>query len=393
MRNKFLFAYILEIPNFLSLFIFAFFMMAASPVLIEISKTLKVSPESMNLIITYFMIGVAAGVISNIFLTRWFKNKHIMIFCYILLIPIMVGLSIAGSITTFYVLYLLSGFMVGIIWIHANTNMVQGSVNNKESVVSIGHVFFALGALTSPLVASNLIAGGFGWKIIYYIVIFLVVISLLLYLIFEKLKKNSSQNTSEKFAFNKIFKNRSKNIFLILSLVIIAFYFILETIIITWFPTFLRLGKSFDIFQAGYTISIFWVGMLTGRLILSVLSYKVRSDYILFGLCILSLIALSIAIFSDLNILNYIGIGFAGLGFSGFVPLMISSSSSIFKSGKDIILAILFSLGLISNSLGPVITKIVSEYNLVMSVAISIIFMFIVGLFITIRYFYQKIIR
>ncbi|MES0341245.1 MAG: hypothetical protein ABUK08_02915, partial [Candidatus Humimicrobiaceae bacterium] len=109
--------------------------------------------------------------------------------------------------------------------------------------------------------------------------------------------------------------------------------------------------------------------------------------------CILSLIALSIAIFSDLYILNYIGIGFAGLGFSGFVPLMISSSSSIFKSGKDIILAILFSLGLISNSLGPVITKIVSEYNLVMSVAISIIFMFIVGLFITIRYFYQKIIR
>ena len=393
MRNKFLFAYVLEIPNFLSLFIFAFFMMAVSPVLIDISRTLKVSPESMNLIITYFMIGVAGGVVANIFFTRWFKNKHIMIFCYILLIPVMLGLIIAGSITTFYILYFLSGFLVGIIWIHANTNMVQGSVNNKESVVSIGHVFFALGAFTSPIIAANLIAGGFGWKTIYYIVIFLVILSLSLYLIFERQKKEDPKSVPEKFAFNKIFGNRSKNIFLILSLVVIAFYFILETIIITWFPTFLRLGRSFDIIEAGYTISIFWVGMLIGRLILSVLSYKVRSDFILFGSCILSLTALSIAIFSDLNILNYIGIGFAGLGFSGFVPLMISSSIAMFKSGKEIVLAILFSLGLISNSLGPVITKILSDYNLVISVAITIIFMFITGIFLIIRYFYQKNIK
>jgi FHS family glucose/mannose:H+ symporter-like MFS transporter len=271
--------------------------------------------------------------------------------------------------------------------------MVQGLVKNKSSVVNLGHVFLALGALTSPLIASNLIARGFGWRIIFYIIIFLVLVSSILYIVFEKRKKQVSPESIQKPSFKKIFKYRNKNIFLVLSLVILVFYFIQETIIFTWYPTFLRLGRSFDVYSAGYVISVFWVGIMVGRLIISVLSYKVRADHILFGLCILSLISLSIAIFSNLEILNYIGIGLAGLGFSGFVPLMIASSSSIFENQKDMVLTILLSIGIASNTLAPVIIKATSSHNLIMSVAITIIFMFMSGVFIIIRYFYQKNIR
>ncbi len=393
MRNKLLFAYVLEIPNFLSLFIFAFFMMAASPILIDIGRTIGESPEDMNLIITFFMIGITAGVVSNVFFALKLKIKHIILGCNILLIPAMVGLIFASSLAAFYVLYFISGYLVGIIWINANNNMVQGLVKNKSSVVNLGHVFLALGAFTSPLIASNLIAGGFGWRIIFYIIIFLVLVSSILYLVFEKWKKQISQENKQKPSFKKIFKYKNKNIFLVLSLVILIFYFIQETIIFTWYPTFLRIGRSFDIYSAGYVISIFWLGIMVGRLILSILSYRVRADHILFGLCILSLIALSMAIFSNLEILNYIGIGLAGLGFSGFVPLMISSSSSIFEVQKDIVLTILLSIGIASSALAPVIIKVISGQNLTMSVAITIIFMFISGIFLIIRYFYQKNIR
>ena len=393
MRNKLLFAYVLEIPNFLSLFIFAFFMMAASPILIDIGRSIGESPENMNLIITFFMMGITAGVVSNVFFSLKLKKKHIILGCNIMLIPAMVGLIFASSLAAFYVLYFISGYLVGIIWINANNNMVQGLVKNKSSVVNLGHVFLALGALTSPLIASNLIARGFGWRIIFYIIIFLVLVSSILYIVFEKWKKQVSPESIQKPSFKKIFKYRNKNIFLVLSLVILVFYFIQETIIFTWYPTFLRLGRSFDVYSAGYVISVFWVGIMVGRLIISVLSYKVRADHILFGLCILSLISLSIAIFSNLEILNYIGIGLAGLGFSGFVPLMIASSSSIFENQKDMVLTILLSIGIASNTLAPVIIKATSSQNLIMSVAITIIFMFMSGVFIIIRYFYQKNIR
>ncbi len=393
MRNKLFFAYVLEIPNFLSLFIFAFFMMAASPILIDIARSIGESPENMNLIITFFMMGITAGVVSNVFFSLKFKKKYIILGCNILLIPAMVGLIFASSLAAFYVLYFISGYLVGIIWINANNNMVQGLVKNKSSVVNLGHVFLALGALTSPLIASNLIARGFGWRIIFYIIIFLVLVSSILYIVFEKWKKQVSPESIQKHSFKKIFKYRNKNIFLVLSLVILVFYFIQETIIFTWYPTFLRLGRSFDVYSAGYVISVFWVGIMVGRLIISVLSYKVRADHILFGLCILSLISLSIAIFSDLEILNYIGIGLVGLGFSGFVPLMIASSSSIFENQKDMVLTILLSIGIASNTLAPVIIKATSSRNLIMSVAITIIFMFMSGVFIIIRYFYQKNIR
>jgi FHS family glucose/mannose:H+ symporter-like MFS transporter len=390
MKKKFFFAYILEIPNFLSLFIFAFFMSATSPILIEVSKTLGASPERMNLIITFFMVGVTIGIISNIFLALRFKNKHIVLGCYILLIPVLIGLVLAGSLAVFYTLYLLAGFLLGIIWINANNNMVEGQVKNKDSVVNIGHVFFALAALTSPIISSNLITTEAGWKYLYYIVIFLAVISVVLYLVFEKWRSGPVQIVRERISLRSIFDDRGKNIFMVISILILVFYFILETVIFSWFPTFLRLGRSFDVFQAGYTLSFFWIGILAGRLIISVLSYRIKADHILFGLSVLSIISLSIAIFSRVPVLNYTGIGLAGLGFSGFVPLMISSSSEIFKQRKDIVLTIILAIGISSNALGPVIASFIAGYNLTMSVAVSIIFMSGALIFLVIRYFYRK---
>jgi FHS family glucose/mannose:H+ symporter-like MFS transporter len=288
---------------------------------------------------------------------------------------------------------MLAGFLLGIIWINANNNMVEGQVKNKDSVVNIGHVFFALAALISPIISPNLIATETGWRYLYYIVIFLAAISVVLYLVFEKWKSGSVQVVRERVSFRSVFEDRKKNIFMVISIVILVFYFILETVIFSWFPTFLRLGKSFDVFQAGYTLSIFWLGILVGRLIISVLVYRIKADHILFGLSVLSIISLSIAIFSREPVLNYTGIGLAGLGFSGFVPLMISSSSEIFMRGKDIVLTIMLAIGISSNALGPVIASSIAGYNLTMSVAISIIFMFGALIFLVIRYFYKQNIK
>jgi FHS family glucose/mannose:H+ symporter-like MFS transporter len=271
--------------------------------------------------------------------------------------------------------------------------MVEGQVENKDSVVNIGHVFFALAALTSPIISSRLISTEAGWRYLYYIVIFLAVISAVLYLVFEKWRSGPAQIVREKISLRSIFGDRRKNIFMVISIIIMVFYFILETVIFSWFPTFLRLGKSFDVFQAGYALSIFWIGILAGRLIISVLSYRIKADHILFGLSILSLISLSIAIFSREPVLTYTGIGLAGLGFSGFVPLMISSSSGIFERRKDIVLTIMLAIGISSNALGPVIASSIAGYNLTMSVAVSIILMSGAFIFLVIRYFYSKNIK
>ena len=51
-------------------------MMLASPILLDISKYFNVSPEKINLIITFLMIGEVTGILALIFLNR---NTYIII--------------------------------------------------------------------------------------------------------------------------------------------------------------------------------------------------------------------------------------------------------------------------------------------------------------------------
>ena len=128
------------------------------------------------------MIGEVAGILALIFLNRKFSSTNVVILSYILLIPTLTGLILATSLIFFYVLYFISGFLLGIIFINANTSMLEGEVKNKDSVVNLGHGFFAIGALISPFIASSLVSRQINWKLIYLVVIGLVLISLISYI-------------------------------------------------------------------------------------------------------------------------------------------------------------------------------------------------------------------
>jgi MFS family permease len=105
LENNNLKNYLMEFPNYLSMFLFSFFMMLTSPILLDISKYFNVPPENMNLIITFFLIGEATGILALMFLSRKFDRSNIVIWIYILVIPTLVGLILTSSLTLFYILY------------------------------------------------------------------------------------------------------------------------------------------------------------------------------------------------------------------------------------------------------------------------------------------------
>src|SRR5680860_709641 len=194
----------MEFPNYLSLFLMSFFMMLASPILLDISKTFNVSPEKMNLIITFFMVGEVAGILALMFLNRKFDKANVNIWAYIIIIPTMVGLFLTTSLIFFSVLYFITGCLFGIIFMNANLSMLEGRVKNKDSVVNAGHGFFAIGALATPLIASGLISRQMNWKIIYLILIGLALISLVSH-IFTTGKKQAGLLTDKKVTSMKEF--------------------------------------------------------------------------------------------------------------------------------------------------------------------------------------------
>ncbi len=389
-KNSIFLDYLSEFPNFLSLFIFTFFRAVTSPILLEISDSFNVSPENINLIITFFSVGVALGLLTSIFYNRKFKKINIILAAYFLTIPVLVCLGLAKTLVFFNILYFISGYLFGLIFISANSNMLEGRVKNKDSIINLGHSFSAIGALTAPFLSIGLLNRQLGWNIIYFIIISLVLLAIILYLITNKKRGTTPLSSQKKISVKKIFRYKNKNIFFLFSGIIILLDVISETIISTWVPTFFRIYKMFNLFNAGSALSIFWIGMLLGRLGISFLSYKLKARNIMIGSILVTIIALIFTIFANNTFVNFIVIFFVGLGFSSFVPLLISTTSSIYDSGKDVIITILFFLVFSGSALGPYFIKLISVNSIVFSIVLTIIFMFIVLIFLITRVFYNK---
>jgi len=359
----------------------------------DISSYFNVTPENMNFIITFFMMGEVIGIISLISLNKKFRSSKVIIATYILLIPVLIGLSLVKSLVFFYVLYLGAGILLGILFMNSNTSMLEGKVKNKDSVINLGHGFFAIGALISPIFSSAAINNNISWRMLYLVVIGLVIISLASYIFSIRKNQPDSPDKKDNVSMGEYFKYKEKNIYMVFTVILMLFYVMSEVTIFSWAPTFFRIEKLFDIYSAGLIVSVFWIGILAGRLIISFLSYKLKAGTLLIMLSIVSIIGLIVAIFPINHIINFIGAALIGLGFSGIPPLLISTAGKIFGSGKELSLTILFVVGITSGSIIPFAIRFIAGYNFFLSIAISLVFMVVFIAFVFIRKNYRKKIK
>ncbi|MBE3101343.1 MAG: hypothetical protein IMZ47_03630, partial [Firmicutes bacterium] len=78
--------YLAEIPNFISVFIFAIFFNIAVPILIEISKSTSILTTNLGFVFMFFTIGAALGQLTSVFYNRRFKKIQVIIAGYIVLV-------------------------------------------------------------------------------------------------------------------------------------------------------------------------------------------------------------------------------------------------------------------------------------------------------------------
>jgi FHS family glucose/mannose:H+ symporter-like MFS transporter len=340
------------------------------------------------------MFGELIGMLTLIFLSRRFNRSNIVIWVYILFIPILAGLFFVKSLIPFYILYFISGCFLGIIFMNANLSMLEGKVKNKDSIVNLGHGFFAIGALTSPLIASRMVSNQMNWRLIYLVAIGITVISFISFVFINRKNHDGLHVEKKTISLKEIFRYRGKNIYMVFTAILMLFYVMSEVTIFSWAPTFFRIEKLFDLDSASLVASIFWLGILIGRLIISFLSYKYKAGILLLALSIISLLGLSLAIFPINQIINFTGVGLIGLGFSGIPPLLISSASRIFGSGReDISLTVLFAIGVTSGSIIPYVISLLANYNFLASMLLAIIFMIFFTIFVIIRKSYRKTLK
>jgi len=153
-----------------------------------------------------------------------------------------------------------------------------------------------------------------------------------------------------------------------------------ETVIATWAPTFFRSERLFNVGEAALLISLFWTGILVGRVIAGILAGRIKTNHLILMLSLLSLAAIIILYFSQSKNSNLVIMVFVGLGYSSIFPLLISSGSTTYKSGSGILLTILFASANLGIATAPYLTRFFSGFGMMASISLAPILMMVLVL-------------
>jgi MFS transporter, FHS family, glucose/mannose:H+ symporter len=378
-------AYLLETPNFLSIFIFPIFLISTSPILLDISKELNISLINISFIFSFLIIGDIAGELTSFLYNIKFRKFAIILVSYFVLIPITVSFIFVTKLYLFYILYFISGYILGVVWIQANSFLLESRIENKSRLINISLIFFPFGAAMAPLLNTFISILNLNWRYLYIFTIVIIILAIILYIIMKRNTKNNSEKYIEKKGFKSIFTNKNYNRIFIITALILLFYGIAEAIIYTWSPTFLRIDKVLSPVLASLTLTIFWSAVSVGRIIISTILCKIKPYTIVIGLSLLSLFSLFFMIFFSKGFVVLIAIGFVGLGYSGIFSLIFSTGSLIYKNGKNILETILFVISAIGGSLTPYLTGITSKLNIKFSMLLALISMVFIILLLLIN--------
>lgn len=383
--------YLLELPNYLTVFIFPIFFMTISPMLLDMSKSTGINPGDLSLIITFFMIGAILGQLTSVFYNRRFRKIVVILTGYILIVPFLIILSFIRNLFLFYLCYFLIGYLAGVIWIQATEYILENKIKNKDRLTTIFLSFYPSGNIIAPLISLLLIKNNLNWRYSYYIILVLVIIIIILYLILKlKIADNITIEEKEKINLKEIFFNKKINLIFILGCLLLLFYAVSETVTATWSPTFFRIEKMFDIQMSSLAISIFWAAILSGRIIISFLAGRFKSNILILIISLLAFVSMIslILLKSKYEILIFMAL--AGLGCSGIITLGISSTTTVYEKGRGMLASIVFAVINLGSSVAPFITRFVSGYNMTLSITIAPIFMLLTSAIITIKIIYES---
>ncbi|MHB1346606.1 MAG: MFS transporter [Candidatus Humimicrobiaceae bacterium] len=385
--------YLTEAPNFLTVFIFSTFFNITSPILIEISKSTKISAANLSLVFTFFTVGAVIGQMTSVFFNRRFKKLYIVLAGFIVQIPLTILLSFNSNLAFFYFLYVISGYILGVVWLQANQYVLESKVKNKERIITILVTMYPLGAFVSPFISSSIIRAGLSWRFIYFILIFLISINIILYVVMKgKTKEEAYVRIEAKLSLKEIFTDRTKNIIFIAIFFAIGFYCCSETIVATWAPTFFRLTRDLGVESGSILLNLFWLFIIIGRIISMVIAGRIKALKIMTGISILAIISMSVVVFLYSRYAIFAFIALAGLGYSAMFPLLYSTGSMLYEKGKGMTITILFIATNIGTTIAPFITKFISKTNLTLSVSFSFILMiFVTIMIVMITFLFKKI--
>jgi len=257
----------------------------------------------------------------------------------------MLALAYAPSYTLLLALYFFLGASTRLLDAAGNAFIVELYTDRRTFFIGLMAASYALGAVAGPLLSAAVVTAGLKWQETYLIIgLFCTLSSVYFAIVSSGFRQPQLFVHARKGGMRILLKSGRFMILCALSFLYMGF----TNIFTAWLPTFLQQSLSADETLSGLPISLYWVGVLIGRLTFAALSGRISTKSIFLGGGVISCIVYAVCLFFNTSLGYILALLLVGFLFSVTIPFSIALASGWYPHRTGAI----SSLALLSGTLG-----------------------------------------
>jgi FHS family glucose/mannose:H+ symporter-like MFS transporter len=382
--NKF---YLIKSPNYtlvsisLCKFLYGFYTAAIGSLLVPIGATFDIDTGIQSIVFPFNYF----GQIVIIFFIGYFADKLGKKLVHTTSLILLAVFTLLFNYVSSFYLFLILFFFMGLFGISINT-IADATVSDtfekkKGFYLNIAHVFFGLGALTSPIVFNLVFAATGDFRTVYFI-LFIISFIILVLIAIAKYPTVEDEPIRPSVILD-LLKNRK---FLYLCIFALLSAGAMHSVS-GWIPTLFQKNLNVSAEISNYSLSFFWMSIVIGRIITAFLSRKYSEALLLRTLNIMIFFVLAATFFLNDYIILLAAYLLFGLLLGGTFPLVIAYSAEIYPRYSTTRLATVFSFTAMGMLLIPTIVGVLGRYFLIYKIIAFTSIVFLIYIFV----FYKKL--
>lgn len=318
----------LVIAMYAMIFFYAVSNTFIGPLVIVFMKQYEISLSANGLVsLSQGLGGILFLVIGIFYGDRLYKSTWIIITFGLYTVSLFF-LAFASSYFQMLILFFFVGASTRLLDAIVNAQIAEIYQEKRAFFLSILHACFGLGALVGPLLSSLFVNANVQITFMFMGLGLLCALILALYLYIKK-HTAISMTKAESKSIDAVIKLVKNPEILIMSLM--AFLYVGYSLgMSAWFPTYMLQEMRSSVLFAGFMVSIFWVGVIAGRITHSFLSLRFKKRSLLIFGNILGGAAIVTATLINTPIAYAFGLFISAFFISAVMPLIIAMAGELF---------------------------------------------------------------
>jgi fucose permease len=229
------------------------------------------------------------------------------------------GFGLASDWISGAAMMFVTGLGFGVMEVGTNTLLIRVGGERRPNLLNFTHLFFGVGSFIGPGLSAHAVGAGVSWRMA-FMVAGLLAASVAVGWSFLDLAVPTGAPAAEKAPHPATVHSR-----LALWLaVMLGLYVGVEMGIGGWLTKYMVTVREVGLTYAGNALSLYWLGLAAGRLVLSALSHHVREQTLLVMLSVMAAVAVPAALAVEAPAQAVMCFAATGLGFSGIFPSVIA---------------------------------------------------------------------